>query len=123
MAAAFNRRLRVYGGMATVVPKMFMAYSIWVWMDIFVSMIAVVILVAFWRAVFASTATLGGLTLDQTLNYLLLALLFGDAAYVSNIIYDIGAGLREGRSPRRCCGRWIIRRPCTCRISPNWLSI
>lgn len=97
MAVAFNRKLRVYGGMAAVVPKMFMAYSIWVWMDIFVSIIAVVIFVAFWRAVFASTATIGGLTLDQTLNYILLAQLFGGAAYVSNIIYEIGAGLREGQ--------------------------
>ena len=97
MAVALNRKLRVYGSMAAVVPKMFMAYSIWVWMDIFVSIIAVVIFVAFWRAVFASTATIGGLTLDQTLNYILLAQLFGGAAYVSNIIYDIGAGLREGQ--------------------------
>ena len=86
MAVALNRKLRVYGSMAAVVPKMFMAYSIWVWMDIFVSIIAVVIFVAFWRAVFASTATIGGLTLDQTLNYILLARLFGGAASVPNII-------------------------------------
>ena len=97
MLASLKRNLRAYGGMAAVVPKMFMAYSIWVWMDIFVSIIAVVIFVAFWRAVFASTATIAGLTLDQTLNYILLAQLFGEAAYVSNVIYDIGAGLREGQ--------------------------
>ncbi len=97
MAVTINRKLRIYGSFAAVVPKMFMAYSIWVWMDIFVSIIAVVIFVAFWRAVFASTATIAGLTLDQTLNYILLAQLFGEAAYVSNVIYDIGAGLREGQ--------------------------
>ena len=97
VANTLKRSWRVYGGMAAVVPKMFMAYSIWVWMELFVNIIAVVIFVAFWRAVFASTATIGGLTLDQTLNYILLAQLFGDAAYVSNIIYDIGAGLREGQ--------------------------
>jgi ABC-2 type transport system permease protein len=57
----------------------------------------VVILVAFWQAVFASTATIGGLTLDQTLNYILLAQLLGGAAYTTNIIWDIGAGLREGQ--------------------------
>ncbi len=97
MTDVIQRKLRVYGSMAAVVPKMFMAYSIWVWMDIFVSIIAVIIFVAFWRAVFASTSTIGGLTLDQTLNYILLAQLFGEAAYVSNIIWDIGAGLREGQ--------------------------
>lgn len=97
MVTSIQRKFRVYGGMAAVVPKMFMAYSIWVWMELFVSIIAVVIFVAFWEAVYSSTATINGLTLDQTLNYILLAQLFGDAAYVSNVIYDIGAGLREGQ--------------------------
>lgn len=97
MALALQRKLRIYGGMAAVVPKMFMAYSIWVWIDLFVSIIAVVIMVAFWEAVYASTATIGGLTLEQTLNYILLAQIFVGAGYVSNVIYDIGAGLREGQ--------------------------
>ena len=97
MIKAIRRKLRVYGGVAAVVPKMFMAYSIWVWMDLFVSIIAVVIFVAFWQAVYGSTTTISGLTLDQTLNYILLAQLFRDAAYVSNTIYDIGAGLRDGQ--------------------------
>lgn len=97
MVAQFGHKFRKYGGIAAVVPKMFLAYSIWVWMEMFVSIIAVVIFVAFWRAVYSSTATLSGLTLDQTLNYVLLAQLFGEGAYVSNIIYDFGAGLREGQ--------------------------
>lgn len=97
MTATLRRGWRVYGGIAAIVPKMFMAYSIWVWMELFVNIIAVVIFVAFWQAVFASTATIGGLTLDQTLNYILLAQIFGEAAHVSNAIYDIGAGLREGQ--------------------------
>lgn len=97
MITTLKRGWRVYGGMAAVVPKMFMAYSIWVWMELFVSIIAVVIFVAFWEAVYASTATIGGLTLDQTLNYILLAQIFNDGAYVSSVIYDFGAGLREGQ--------------------------
>lgn len=97
MALAIKRQIRIYGGMAAVVPKMFMAYSIWVWMELFVSIISVVIFVAFWRAVYASQATIGGLTLDQTLNYILLAQLFSATAGITNLIYDIGAGLREGQ--------------------------
>lgn len=97
MALALKRKLRIYGGMAAVVPKMFMAYSIWFWMELFVNVIAVVIFVAFWRAVYSSTATLSGLTYDQTLNYILLAQLFKEAGQVSNSIYEIGAGLREGQ--------------------------
>lgn len=97
MTAGLSSMTRRYGGMAAVVPKLFLAYSIWVWMSLFVQMIAVVIFVAFWRAVYASTATVGGLTYDQTLNYILLAQIFNDGAYVSNVIYDFGAGLREGQ--------------------------
>ena len=61
MTVALRRGLRAYGAIAAIVPKMFMAYSIWVWMSWFVQIIAVVILVAFWRAVFSNTATVGGL--------------------------------------------------------------
>lgn len=96
MASRLKRTIRVYGGMAAVVPKMFAAYSIWVWMSFVVEIIAIVIFVAFWRAVYATTETVGGLTLDQTLTYVLLAQIFSDAAYVSNVIYDFGAGLRDG---------------------------
>lgn len=97
MAAQLTSTVRKYGSVGAVVPKMFMAYSIWVWMSLFVQIIAVVIFVAFWKAVYASTATVGGLTLDQTLNYVLLAQIFSEGAYVSNVIYDFGAGLREGQ--------------------------
>lgn len=97
MASTIRSNLRVYGGMAAVVPKMFMAYSIWVWMELFVQFLAVIIFVAFWRAVFASTETIGGLTLDQTLNYILLARIFGDVANATNLLWDFGAGLREGQ--------------------------
>lgn len=97
MALALRRKLHVYGGMAAVVPKLFMAYSIWFWMELLVNIIAVVIFVAFWRAIYASTTTVSGLTFDQTLNYILLAQLFKEAGQVSNSIYDIGAGLREGQ--------------------------
>jgi ABC-2 type transport system permease protein len=97
MTIALRNGLRRYGAMAAVTPKMFMAYSIWVWMEFFVQMIAVVIFVAFWRAVFASTETVGGLTLDQTLNYILLAQLIGGASMNTDLLYDFGMGLREGQ--------------------------
>ena len=97
MMTAFKRASRVYGSMAAIVPKLYMAYSIWFWMGLFVSVVSIVIFVAFWRAVYASTTTIGGLTLDETLTYILLAQLFGEAAHVSNSIYDIGEGLREGQ--------------------------
>jgi ABC-2 type transport system permease protein len=96
MVGSLKRGWRIYGGVAAVVPKMFMAYSIWVWMEMFVNIIAIVIFVAFWEAVYASTTTIGGLTLDQTLNYILLAQIFNSAAGVTSVIYEFGAGVREG---------------------------
>lgn len=96
MISTLKRDLRAYGAIVAVVPKMFMAYSIWVWMSWFVQIIAVVILVAFWRAVFSNTATVGGLNLDTTINYLLLAMIFRSGAD-TGIIYDIGDLMRDGR--------------------------
>ena len=96
MTVALRRGLRAYGAVVAVVPKMFMAYSIWVWMSWFVSIIAVVILVAFWRAVFSNTATVGGLNLDTTINYLLLAMIFR-AGQNTDVLYEIGQMMRDGR--------------------------
>jgi len=96
MVVTLRRTLRAYGGMAAVVPKMFMAYSIWVWMGLFVQIIAIVILVAFWTAVYSNTTTVGGLDLQTTINYLLLAQVFAAAAAGTNVIYDIGDLMREG---------------------------
>ena len=96
MVLPLRRGLRAYGAIVAVVPKMFMAYSIWVWMSWFVSIIAVVILVAFWRAVFSNTETVGGLNLDTTINYLLLAMIFR-AGQNTDVLYEIGQLMRDGR--------------------------
>jgi ABC-2 type transport system permease protein len=85
-----------HGGMAAVVPKMYMAYSIWVWMGLFVQIVAMIIMVAFWTAVYNNTDTVGGLDLETTINYLLLAMIF-QAAGNTNAIYDIGELMRDGR--------------------------
>ncbi len=96
MTLALRRGVRAYGAIAAIVPKMFMAYSIWVWMSWFVNIIAVVILVAFWRAVFSNTSTVGGLDLDTTINYLLLAMIFR-AGTNTQVLYDIGELMRDGK--------------------------
>ena len=96
MIATLKRALRAYGAIVATVPKMFMAYSIWVWMSWFVQIIAVVILVAFWRAVFSNTATVGGLDLDTTINYLLLGMIFR-AGQNTDVLYEIGEMVRDGR--------------------------
>ncbi len=88
-------RIQAYWAFAAMTPKIFLAYRIWIWMEFFVQVITMTIFVFFWRAVYASNPTLGGLTLDQTLNYVLLAQVFAPLAQ-TRLIYDLGYGMREG---------------------------
>ena len=55
-----------------------------------------VITVAFWRAVFAGRATVGGLMAAQTLNYVMLARIFHDGAYATSMLREFGGMMREG---------------------------
>ena len=67
MISTLLRRTRIYAALAGMQPKYFLAYSIWVWMDFVVSVIAILILVAFWTAVYASKSDgeIGGLALHR----------------------------------------------------------
>jgi ABC-2 type transport system permease protein len=96
MITAIRRQASIYGAMATIMPKMFLAYTMWVWMSFFVQIIAMIIFVAFWRAIYAEQATIAGLTLQQTLNYILLAQIFETVLHAPSMIYRFGALLRQG---------------------------
>lgn len=96
MIATARRRAAAYAAVAAMAPKYILAYSMWVWMELFVQVLALVIFVAFWRAVYADTATIAGLRLDQTLSYILLARVFAPLTYTSVISY-FGNLLREGQ--------------------------
>jgi ABC-2 type transport system permease protein len=96
MIATLRRNISIYGAFAAMAPKFFLAYSIWVWMSLFTELVAMIIVVFFWRAVFAEEATIGGLGLQQTLNYVLMARVFSSLAYNTNVIFVFGRMLREG---------------------------
>jgi len=97
MIQTLGRRLRVYGAMAAMMPKFFLAYRIWVWMEFVVQVIALIIFVAFWRAVYVSQETLGGLNLTQTLNYIILAQIFLPAVHNTNTIHYLGDLMHDGQ--------------------------
>ena len=42
MISTLKRDLRAYGAIVAIVPKMFMAYSIWVWMSWFVQFLSLI---------------------------------------------------------------------------------
>lgn len=96
MIATIRRRAPAYLAIAAMAPKFFLAYSVWVWMELFVQIITLVVFVAFWQAVYANSDTIAGLNIGQTLNYVLLARIF------SPLTYTVGIGLfgrllREGQ--------------------------
>jgi len=97
MIAALRRRVSVYGAMAAMMPKLFLAYRAWVWMHFIVQTMALIIFVSFWRAVYVGQSTLGGLALNQTLNYIILAQIFIPAVHAPGVIYHFGYLLREGQ--------------------------
>jgi ABC-2 type transport system permease protein len=95
MSASLRRHLTTYGTVAAIGPKTFLAYPAWFWMGIFVQILSTVILVYFWRGVYTHNATLSGLTLGQTLNYILLAQAL--APLVTNtVMSDVGYLIRNG---------------------------
>lgn len=96
MIRQFQRNLVVYTIAATVVPKQMLVYNIWIWMSIFVEIITTTIFVFFWRAIYADQALVAGLTLQATLNYILLARVIRPLSLNTNMIYRFGRLLREG---------------------------
>jgi ABC-2 type transport system permease protein len=97
MIRSLRRQANVYGAFAAMVPKQYLAYTLWVWMEYVLQIVSMLIFVYFWRAVYANaTAPLGGLTLQQTINYILLAQIMAPLAQ-NNIIFDFGFLLQSGQ--------------------------
>ncbi len=96
MIGTLRRRLVIYANIAAMVPKSFLAYSVWVWVELFTQVLSMAIMTAFWQAVFAGAgeATIGGLTLQQTLNYVLIARILAPMVE-SRFIFTLGFMLRE----------------------------
>ena len=76
MIQSVRRRASIYGALFSMIPKMFMAYQLWFWAGLVMNVISMAILVFFWRAIYADTATISGLAEDQTIRYILLAFIF-----------------------------------------------
>jgi ABC-2 type transport system permease protein len=68
--------LRGYAALAGMETKKFLVYHWSVVVDLIKNLIAAIVFVYFWRALYANTASIAGLTLDATLSYILLARIF-----------------------------------------------
>ncbi|RPI31142.1 MAG: hypothetical protein EHM70_12205 [Chloroflexota bacterium] len=95
MMQALRRSSKMYGAIAAMVPKLYLAYSIWFWMEFVVQILSMTIFVYFWKAVYANSATIAGLDLRQTLNYILLAQILVPVVQ-NRTIFNFGFLVREG---------------------------
>ncbi len=96
MMQSIRRTFNVYGAIAAMVPKVFLAYNIWVWMQFIVQILSMTIFVYFWRAVYANTNSIAGLNLQQTLNYILLAQVLTPLVE-TRAIFEFGYLIRSGQ--------------------------
>ncbi|WP_374689034.1 ABC transporter permease [Promineifilum sp.] len=87
---------RAYTAMAAMMPKLFLAYQFQIWFNVVIDFIALAITVAFWQAVFAGRSEVGGLTATQTLNYVMMARIFHDGVYQTNMLRSMGELVRDG---------------------------
>ncbi len=96
MIQSIRRNVSIYGAIAETAAKARLAYNMWVWADFVVTLLSMFIFVYFWRAVYANTSTLGGLTVTQTINYILLVRLLAPLVE-TRTIYFFGTMIRQGQ--------------------------
>ena len=84
-----------YLALAAMVPKMFLAYNWTTWLRVLQNLVGMAAFVYFWRAVYAGTDTIAGLSLGTTLTYILLARVFEPLADL-DLLMEFGWGLRDG---------------------------
>ena len=95
MIRTARRNHSIYAALFAMIPKLFMAYQIWFWVGLVLSVISMAILVFFWKAVYGDTSEIAGLQLNQTLQYILLAFIFRPLTD-NDLVWDFGSNLREG---------------------------
>jgi len=96
MIQSLRRNLSIYSAVAEMAAKTRLAYNMWVWADFVVTIVSMIVFVYFWRAVYAGTATLGGLPLSQTISYILLARLLSPLVETRTIFF-FGFMIRQGQ--------------------------
>jgi len=89
------QRIAPYIALAAMVPKTALAYDFITWLRVLQNIISMVLFVYFWRALYAGTATIAGLTLDATLSYILLSRVFQPLSDL-DLLMEFGWRLSDG---------------------------
>jgi len=96
LARSIRRGAGIYAQLAAMVAKEYLAFSIWFWASLVLDTISMIIYVFFWRAIYANTTEIAGLTLQHTLNFILFALFF-DVLDDKLMIWEFGQQMRQGQ--------------------------
>ncbi len=88
-------RLAAYAAFAAMLPKTILVYNWSTWARLLQNIIGMTAFVYFWRAMYAETATIAGLTLGATLTYILLARVFEPLADL-DMLMEFGWRLGDG---------------------------
>jgi len=89
------RRVGVYVAVAVAALQRFMAYRLWFWVTLLGQALTITLFVAFWKAVYASRASVGGLQAHQTITYIILTqLLVPVTAWT--VTMSLGYFIRDG---------------------------
>ena len=89
------RRLGLYRYFIGLTVKQHLAYSLWFWASLLLRLVAMAVVVYFWRGIYGNTASLNGIDLATTLNYILMAQLF-NTLQDTMVLWEFGYNLREG---------------------------
>ncbi len=95
MTSYLQRSFDKYSAIASMAIKARLAYSLWFWSDFISTLAMMVIYTYFWRAVYSQTETLGGLALNQTITYILMARILAPLVE-TRMIFAFGFMIREG---------------------------
>ena len=95
-----KRFWRIYAPFGVLEWQWFFQYNAWFWVSLLRGVIGMVIMTAFWQAIYASSVqsgqvTLEGLNLTTTLNYVILARAIG-SANVPSVYFMIVQGIGKG---------------------------
>ncbi|GEM45390.1 ABC transporter permease [Deinococcus cellulosilyticus] len=94
MNAVLNR-LGVYWDVGMIQAKSRMAYTAWFWASLFVQTVGLLVMVYFWSAVYENQDSIKGQSVQQTLNYIMLARMLSGLTG-SGIIQRFGQLLNRG---------------------------
>lgn len=88
-------RLRTYRSVVGMNIKEMLAYNLWFWSQLGAHLFLTIVYVSFWKALYSERETIAGLTMQQTLTYIILARMIAPLVQWG-YTQDFGYWIREG---------------------------